>query len=614
MSSGRWDRIVVAMAAIAFGLVSGLAIVGAAIPYSVVRDWLNSMAADGDAEGFGPSTHKKLWWMLVAAGSLTSIAALVVISRFRSFVWTIEAIRRSMRADWDSIYRSMLGGWKPRMALVTVSLVYLALVVPELGAPIRSDEAYTFIHYCDVPAFITVTRYDAPNNHIFHSILVHLVTRLCGESVICIRLVACLAGWMTVVLLMTWLTIRYHVNAAFLGGLILATNPTFLEYSVNARGYTLSTLALGVAVWAATIMAVRPYHSVAFLAIAGGTLALYTIPTNVYALAMIYGGWLVGCLATKRRTDFAYECDASIRPRNLNLDTVAELQSASVKGLLCAWLLCGLITGMATVAVYLPVLATMDPQLMRTLASSNTTSRWETLQRLSEYWPQLADWCFWRVPPIGRLLVVAGIAIASLLAVKDRKLISVGLVCVSIAALLPILQNQMPPERSWFFLVPTSVAIAAVGWFQLLSLRMRAGATVGMAILGIVISVPTSYGLIQEPLFTENRQCDFPESSEIAHWLAQNTDANVPIIMVTPCAAPIQFQMLQHNQAFQHFFVPGTGHTADDDAVLVASKAFSQEPVNVLAELGLDAMYSKGTWELVHTFETARIFRFRLQQ
>ncbi len=615
MSSGRWDRIVVTMAAIVFGLLSGLAIVGAAFPYGVIRGWLNSIAADGDAGGFAPSTHRKLWWMLVASGCLTSLATLVMIRRFRTLTWAIAAIRRSMWADCKSLYRSIFGSWAIQLALAIVSLVYVFMVVPELDAPIRSDEAYTYINYCDVPAFITVTRYDAPNNHIFHSILVHLVTRLCGESVICIRIVACLSGWMTVVLLMVWLATRYHVSAASVAGLMLVTNPTFLEYSVNARGYTLSTLALGVAVWAAVTMAVRPHLPAALLAIAGGTLALYTIPTNVYALAMIYGGWLIGCLVIERSTKLGSGSERipSLEPTTIALESAQVPHCVSLRNCLGAWMLCGLITGLATVAVYLPVLATMDPQLLRSLASSNAASRWDTLERAGEYWPQLVDWFFWRVPTTSRILVVTGIVIGGLFAIRNRVMLAVGLACASIATLLPVMQNQLPPERSWFFLVPTLVAMATVGWFHLLLLGMRAYATAGMVILGIVISVPTGYGIIQKPLFIENRQCDFPQSEAIAHWLTHNTDGDAPIIMVTPCAAPIQYQMMRRNEAYNHFFVPGAGHTDDDDAVLVASNAFAQEPINVLAELGLDAMYAKGSWEIVREFETARIFRFRPQ-
>ena len=67
-----------------------------------------------------------------------------------------------------------------------------------LGQPMRYDESYTFLNYAAHPWYLVVSRYLDPNNHIFHNLLVHGVTRVFGEAPWSIRLPSYVAGVVTV--------------------------------------------------------------------------------------------------------------------------------------------------------------------------------------------------------------------------------------------------------------------------------------------------------------------------------------------------------------------------------------------------------------------------------
>ena len=70
----------------------------------------------------------------------------------------------------------------------------LALRLHGLGADLNHDEAYTWQVFASRPYAEILGSYPVPNNHILHSLLVRLSTRVFGTGEIAIRLPALLAG------------------------------------------------------------------------------------------------------------------------------------------------------------------------------------------------------------------------------------------------------------------------------------------------------------------------------------------------------------------------------------------------------------------------------------
>ena len=68
---------------------------------------------------------------------------------------------------------------KVMAAIVTVGLF---LRIYHLDVPMRYDEAYTFNEYATRSTYDAVSLYTFPNNHLFHTLLVHVAVRLFGDS------------------------------------------------------------------------------------------------------------------------------------------------------------------------------------------------------------------------------------------------------------------------------------------------------------------------------------------------------------------------------------------------------------------------------------------------
>ncbi len=136
------------------------------------------------------------------------------------------------------------------------------------------------------PEYIISNYYDA-NNHIFHTLLVNLMSGWFGEdNALAIRLptfifgIACL--WM---IYLTALELFHSQKIATLALLIAAINPIHIHYSQTARGYSLIMFfSTAVIYYCLKLLRTRKAgKDIVPLALCG-FLSVYTLPTNVFFL------------------------------------------------------------------------------------------------------------------------------------------------------------------------------------------------------------------------------------------------------------------------------------------------------------------------------------------
>src|SRR5262249_44010483 len=111
-----------------------------------------------------------------------------------------------------------------------------------LGWPMRYDESLTYLHYARHSWQVALTTYDAPNNHLFHTLLMRVAIRLFGNAPWTLRLPACVAG--ILLLPVTCVVARRFGGggAPLLATAAVATSMVTIEMSTNARGYSIVTL------------------------------------------------------------------------------------------------------------------------------------------------------------------------------------------------------------------------------------------------------------------------------------------------------------------------------------------------------------------------------------
>ena len=187
--------------------------------------------------------------------------------------------------------------------LVVITLIGTVLRCYYLSQPMRFDEAYTYLQYASQPLRAIIGAYSQPNNHIFSSILIHEVTRFAGHSPAVIRLPAFAAG--VALIPATYLAARvwYGSIAAVAAAGLVATSVPLVFYSTNARGYSIVCLLTMVLVALAGLLRRgtdgRAWRWFAILA----ALAMYTVPTAIYALGGIIC-WMILLAAARNAGEY----------------------------------------------------------------------------------------------------------------------------------------------------------------------------------------------------------------------------------------------------------------------------------------------------------------------
>ena len=148
-----------------------------------------------------------------------------------------------------------------------------------------NDEAASFIYYASHPLSIIVTIYGSPNNHILHSILMHAAYRIFGSAEWALRLPAFLAGMAIVPL--TYLAARnlprekaLPTRGALIAAALAASAPVLIDYSTDARGYTLLCCFVLICTIAVARGAWRTFAISA-------ALGFYTLPVMLYPFLML---------------------------------------------------------------------------------------------------------------------------------------------------------------------------------------------------------------------------------------------------------------------------------------------------------------------------------------
>lgn len=191
------------------------------------------------------------------------------------------------------------GGATGRRSLV-VCMVGVALLtiggaavrVWYLDEPMRFDEAFTVTEYAAKPLIRGWAEHYYPNNHLLHTAMVHVSIRGVGFSETGARLPALLAGILLIPATFVVGRRLYGDGTGLLSAALVAGSSILIEFSTNARGYTLLCLCTlwGVCAGAGCIERGRWRD---WLSLAGaGTVGLVTLPPMLYPLGGL-GLWVL---------------------------------------------------------------------------------------------------------------------------------------------------------------------------------------------------------------------------------------------------------------------------------------------------------------------------------
>jgi hypothetical protein len=502
-------------------------------PFNTVQPWVNGFARDGQVESFTLSLFEYFKAFLLPAGAILLgtagisfifrrgiqkwIVAFLVGTKIFYFKRAID-IRELMEAikklfERDKKYLNIV------MALTLLSGINRVVF---LSHPISHDEAYTFMAFAIRGLNYAMSNYHLPNNHVFHTILVILSSRLFGEAPWAIRLPAFLAGIALVPA--TYFVARcfYDMPISLVSTSIVASMPVLIDYSTNARGYTLITLfSLSFVIIAAYVKDHKNLVAwTIFVFVA--SLGFYTLPIMLYPFGMVMTWLFLSALF-----------------KNVSQDYGSRIYLYLIGSGIAVFLL--------TVLFYAPILIS---SVGNPLIGNNA------LEALS--WSELIEsipvrirntWREWieGLPAFTIYGIVAGLIVSLFVPKMPRSrkvpLALGGVLWISLAL---IVQRVAPWPRIWLFLLPFILIWASAGIIGLSRIalnRVSWGNSLGSAILIAFILASMSASLARSArYFSENRGV-LGDVEMVSVFLEENLKKDDVVVVTSPNTITLKYYL-----------------------------------------------------------------------
>ena len=477
---------------------------------------------------------------------------------------------------------------KEELGFLVAVLVIMVLAViyrmEHIYSSLHHDEAYTYVAF-GRSLFAAISDYHLPNNHVFHSILVHLSTQIFGIQPWAVRLPACTAG-VLIVPAVYWLAKRLYDRWTALGAALLAAwFPALIAYSNDARGYTL------VALFALLTLALGDYARKEKNLFAWGlislfsALGLYTVPVMLFPFGVLFV-WLL-------------------------LENMVEGPGPyrTKWEFIWYWLASGLGTAVLTLLFYIPIFIITGPGKVFTngfVAPLPWEDLLETLSsRFAETW---AEWTF-RVLPVIIILFVAGWIMSLLFHWRISKTrVPLQLAALLWIVILLLVQRPNAWSKVWVFLQPLMLIWAAAGILGLLQ-KIRLKFAHGLPLAAIVFFIASLGGIRQAAQLV-------PQLPGL--WAIRGNEENAIlfvksrlqeddlIIVAPPDDAPIWYYSELHGIPDSSF---DTRSSTFDQALVLVDPDESQTPASVIAERGPEsATLDVKSALLLDTFGKMQVF------
>jgi len=478
--------------------------------------------------------------------------------------------------------------WIP-LALGFITLVALVLRALLITQPVQYDEAYTFIYYASKSLTTILANYSAPNNHIFHTLLVALAYHLLGASLWTLRLPAFLAGVLTVPAAYIAARRFFSQHQSLAAAAVLAVTPVLIEYSTNGRGYTLIILFslllanfAGILVKKQTISALVAYGLTA-------ALGFFTIPIFLYPMAGI-SLWLFASYLTESGSN------------------QTRLRSLTVFLVTCA------LAGLLTFLLYSPVIffgTGLGSLVSNEIVESQT---WPTF--FGNLSPRLTNTAaFWMtgIVPAFRVLLLAGFLISLFFYRKlSNQRLPLQVFLVLAIAILMLAQRVVPLPRVWLFLDAFYILFAAAGltWLAEIVLRGLSSTRLKEGILAaVIVLVPFIYLFVftQGAHFSIVRENDSPEEFA-AGYILENIQPEDTLIAVPPTDIQTAYYLAINGLPFDRFYQPDHPTSIQNALVLVRTNSKNDTPKSILQYFDLTRGFILARAKLVYEYGPLQVY------
>ncbi len=511
------------------------------LPFTWVSNLLGSLEPDGSFNSLTMTGYQWLTWGIRFLGLIFIVSAIVMFKKgnrlegmMASLCKTVRTI--SIKEDGLALWTSMRGEMGSGSYWLVISmLVFLAAIIrlALINYPVRYDEAYTFIKFSSRPIRYILTDYSAPNNHIFHSLLVSFSYQLFGMHLWSLRLPALVSGILSVVAAFLAGRKLYGKMAGTLAAAGIALAPMMIDFSVNARGYSLLCLFSLLGLWLASeIIHKSRFLTWSLLVLVCG-LGFFTIPIFLYPAGIIFlwlglSGWS------------------------------GDTGGLNKRGFFLRWFAAGISLGILVFFFYMPVL------LVGTGIQSITSNEFVSSLSWKDFFPTLLSrirrvWQEWndRVPNWMSILVAIGFFLHLISSWRKRTpRIPVYLAALLWIAIALIAQRVTPLPRMWIFLLGFYLLWSAAGWCWLASLLVMGKRIPSryQNILLILVLIFTWVGYRSYQLNPPVQESEESFNEQAAHFIASHIPEKTGLVGVSPTTIQVSYYLMLDGINWSRFY------------------------------------------------------------
>jgi dolichyl-phosphate-mannose-protein mannosyltransferase len=512
------------------------------VPYPKIRVFLDSLAAQHSSDG--RVTHPTEGGLHAFIARLPFAFCLLVTCAvgLASFRRRLGDFLVGIPAEWPGILKSVRVLFPPGIetsleigAVLTVFGIGVFLRAWHLGRSVRYDEATTYLMYATQHLYRALSNYSYPNNHLFNTLLIHFSLRAFGDNAVALRLPAFIAGGLTIP--MSWLAGRalYGRSAGILTAGCVAALPTFIEYSVNARGYALQWVFILAMMCCGVILISNHSLKTSWLAfVAAGVGGIYCIPTMVIPIGSILIWMLVSAVAS---------------------GGVLQLRVVLKK---LAW--AGLAMGFLSLLLYLPPLLSSGPSavLSNRFVISRQTPFFEGLGALAH-----ATWLRWSEGvPTAIIWILTGGIVIGLVFHRKASAFAVPMTVVFWiwSFVFAWARNILGYPRVWNYLLLAAIIAASAGLSLLVRLlvghsEFRQVVFAGTASVLLTAIVGTC--LIRERLlFRNNEGVAMVDTAQVVEFLKAELRPGESLVSNYPVNPIIEYSLLHRDRKLYASLVP----------------------------------------------------------
>lgn len=474
--------------------------------------------------------------------------------------------------------------------LGVITLLGLVLRLLDINKPIAYDEAYTFINFASQSFKHILADYSAPNNHIFHTILVGIAYRLFGGEPWVVRLPAFLAGTFMAPIMYFTARRSFSRPQALGAAALVAVVPVLIDYSVNGRGYTLLfVFALLLANFGGILITRQNKPALIAYGITAA-LGFYTIPIFLYPMAGI-SLWVVTTYL------FAQE------------PWQTRLRRETVFLGMC------LLAGLLTFLFYSPVI--LFGTGLDSIISNEFVQSMDWSAFLANLSPRLINvWNKWTIGlnPLSEYLLLGGFLLSIFFyrRVSNQRLPLQFFLVLALTILL-VLQRVTPTPRIWLYLEVFYLMFAAAGFIWLIDWLARqwiepplAERAVSFIIL-LAFLAAAANSLVVHQRMTAATDSHSPEEYA-ANYLADHLQPEDTLVATGPVDIETAYYLSQHGISFNRFYKRDHPVPIQNALILVRKKTNYETPESVVKFFKLDQALDLSAAEMVFEYANVQVY------